>query len=187
MAKNMLIRSLCLVGMSFASSVIWAENEASYNPQNGRLVIPKVLIGNDYYQVEMKNTQGLDFTVSNYSKLANSSTENKPLANVESLEINILESFPVQVNALAKGHLMNGCQQLDELEVEREDNLFKVSLSTRSEGEICTQALVPFTKTIALNVLGLKAGSYQVDVNGVKASFELAVDNIPVQTTLNLH
>jgi inhibitor of cysteine peptidase len=36
---------------------------------------------------------------------------------------------------------------------------------------------VPFSETIPLEVQGLKAGNYTVNVNGITGSFELAVDN----------
>jgi inhibitor of cysteine peptidase len=44
---------------------------------------------------------------------------------------------------------------------------------------VCTQALVPFEETIPLDVEGLLAGEYTVNVNGVMATFTLDVDNTP--------
>ena len=100
-------------------------------------------------------------------------------ANVENIEIMILESFPVQVQVKATGNLPDGCTEIHEIETEREGNTFKVSISTkRPRDAICTQALVPFTETIPLEVRGLEAGTYTVDVNGVTDTFELATDNV---------
>jgi inhibitor of cysteine peptidase len=42
---------------------------------------------------------------------------------------------------------------------------------------MCTQIVVPFEESIPLDVVGLPAGTYTVDVNGVTGSFTLDVDN----------
>ncbi|MCQ1536459.1 protease inhibitor I42 family protein [Methanosarcina sp. KYL-1] len=100
-------------------------------------------------------------------------------ANVENIQIMILESFPVQVKVVVEGYLPDGCTEIDKIETEREGNTFNVSISTkRPKDAICTQALRPFAITIPLDVYGLKAGTYTVDVNGVTGTFELATDNI---------
>lgn len=101
------------------------------------------------------------------------------LAAVASVEAFILESFPVQVNAIARGALPDGCTTIDEAMQERDGNVFTVTLTTaRPADAMCTQAIVPFEEVIPLDVLGLPAGSYTVTVNGVSDTFELAVDNV---------
>jgi len=102
------------------------------------------------------------------------------LAPVENIDILILESFPVQINVVARGNLPDGCTTIDEVIQERDGNTFRVTITTvRPVGMECTEALVPFEKVIALDVYGLPAGVYTVDVNGVSGTFELTVDNIP--------
>jgi inhibitor of cysteine peptidase len=101
------------------------------------------------------------------------------LARVESIEILILESFPVQVQVRAQGNLPDGCTTIDETLQERSGNTFVVKVTTaRPKGALCTEALVPFETTIALDVLGLEAGTYTVTVNGVGGTFTLDVDNV---------
>ena len=100
-------------------------------------------------------------------------------AKVENIQILILESFPVQIQVIAEGYLPDGCTEIDEIKTEREGNTFNISISTiRPKDAICTQALESFTEAIPLDVKGLKAGNYTVNVNGVTGSFELTVDNI---------
>ncbi|RXA19785.1 hypothetical protein EQO05_08040 [Methanosarcina sp. MSH10X1] len=100
-------------------------------------------------------------------------------ANVESIQILTLESFPVQIQVIAEGYLPDGCTEIDEIKTEREGNAFNINMSTkRPTDAICTQAIESFTETIPLEVEGLKAGNYTVNVNGVTGSFELATDNI---------
>ena len=43
---------------------------------------------------------------------------------------------------------------------------------------VCIQFIEQYQEVIALDVYGLPAGTYQVDVNGVIGSFTLEMDNI---------
>ncbi|HIH43800.1 MAG TPA: protease inhibitor I42 family protein [Candidatus Methanoperedenaceae archaeon] len=100
-------------------------------------------------------------------------------ATVEDIEIIELESFPVQINVVAKGYLPDGCTRIHKIEKDRQGNRFLVMITTiRPADAVCTQVIVPFRETIPLDVHGLKAGSYTVSVNGVTGTFTLAVDNI---------
>jgi inhibitor of cysteine peptidase len=100
-------------------------------------------------------------------------------ATVKTVQVMTLESFPVQIKVVAEGYLPDGCTEINEIKTERADNNFNVNISTkRPKDAICTQEIVPFNETIPLDVQGLKAGNYTINVNGVKGSFELAVDNI---------
>lgn len=100
-------------------------------------------------------------------------------ANVESLQILILESFPVQVHVRVNGYLGDGCTEVGEITSEREEDTFTVRITTvRPADAICTQQLVGLEETIALDVHGLEAGTYTVDVNGVTDTFTLDIDNI---------
>jgi inhibitor of cysteine peptidase len=100
------------------------------------------------------------------------------LASVASIDLLTLESFPVQIHVVARGNLRDGCTTIDQITQTREGNSFKVTITTiRPANQMCTQAIVPFEQTIALDVYGLKAGTYAVDVNGVTGTFTLDVNN----------
>jgi len=100
-------------------------------------------------------------------------------ANVKNIKIMLLESFPVQVNVVAKGLHSDSCTKVDKITTRREENTFFVSItSSRPVDAICAQVITPFEEVIALDVVGLKAGVYTVDVNGVRDTFELPIDNI---------
>jgi inhibitor of cysteine peptidase len=102
-------------------------------------------------------------------------------ASVESIEVFELESFPVQIVVVARGNLPDGCTEIDQVNVnsDRERHLFRVEITTvRERAKICTQATVPFERNARLDVYGLPAGTYTVDVNGVTDSFTLAQDNV---------
>jgi inhibitor of cysteine peptidase len=105
----------------------------------------------------------------------------RDVATVEEVEIRLLESFPVQVQVVAVGYLPDGCTEIDGIDVDREVDAqtFEVTIGTvRPRDAMCTQALVPFEETIELDVLGLPAGTYSVDVNGIVETFTLEADNV---------
>ncbi|WP_052402892.1 protease inhibitor I42 family protein [Methanococcoides methylutens] len=102
-------------------------------------------------------------------------------AMVDDIEIFMMESFPLQVSVGATGYLPDGCTVIDEenIEVTRDGNTFNVALKTKRPADaMCTQALVPFEVNIPLDVYGLEAGVYTVDVNGVTDTFEFTMDNV---------
>ena len=99
-------------------------------------------------------------------------------ATVESIQLLILESFPVQVNARVRGVLPDGCTTLDQITTQHAGNAFTITLTTfRPAGAVCTEAEVPFDEAIGLDVFGLDAGTYEVTANGVSGSFTLDIDN----------
>ena len=100
------------------------------------------------------------------------------LALVDEIEIVILESFPVQVQVIAKGNLPDPCTEIYQITQKKEDNTFFITIKISRPTDPCIQIIVPFEVKIPLNVYGLLAGTYTVDVNGVQATFDLEVDNL---------
>lgn len=102
-------------------------------------------------------------------------------AMVDSIDITLRESFPVEVDVLVKGNLPDGCTELGDAKQQLLGKTFNINLETRKLKDadvMCTQALVPFEETIALeNVVGITAGEYTVTVNGVSKTFVMDVDN----------
>lgn len=99
---------------------------------------------------------------------------------LNSMTVNLLESFPVQVSVTLTGNLADGCTKLKEAESEREGQTFTILLTAqRPAGQMCTQALVPFEKTVVLDVYGLPAGDYTVVAGDLTEIFTLDMDNTP--------
>lgn len=96
-------------------------------------------------------------------------------ADVQSVEIQILESFPVQANAIARGQLPDaGCTTIAGVSQTRTGNTFTVTLTTKIDPQaLCSQVITPFEYVIPLDVSSLLPAIYIVNVNGVEASFEL--------------
>ncbi|WP_440953370.1 protease inhibitor I42 family protein [Methanococcoides sp. FTZ1] len=102
-------------------------------------------------------------------------------AVVDDIDILMMESFPLQVSVIATGYVSDGCTVIDEdsIEVIRDGNTFDISLKTKRPADaMCTQALEPYEVNIPLEVYGLEAGVYTVDVNGVTDTFEFTMDNV---------
>ena len=98
---------------------------------------------------------------------------------VDSIEILTLESFPVQMSANVKGNLPDPCTTITSAASQRDGNTFNIDIATtRDEGRACIQVLSPFEQSVALDVVGLKAGTYTVVAGDVSETFELKVDNV---------
>ncbi len=101
------------------------------------------------------------------------------LAAVETVEVVMLMSFPLQVHLQVSGYLADPCTAVDEIITQRDGYAFDVSITTKREADAaCIQVIEPFTKNIPLDVYGLPAGEYSVLVNGVGAEFTFNQDNI---------
>jgi inhibitor of cysteine peptidase len=100
-------------------------------------------------------------------------------AAVQTVDLLLLESFPVQVNAIVRGSLPDGCTTIDQVTQTREGNALTVTITTaRPADKMCTQLVTPFEQNVPLEVAGLPAGTYTVDVNGTTSTFTLDVDNV---------
>ncbi|MBN1266334.1 MAG: hypothetical protein JXA25_12630 [Anaerolineales bacterium] len=97
----------------------------------------------------------------------------KEAAYLESIQLLTLESFPVQMHAVLTGNLPDGCTRIAEIAVEKpSDNVFEIHIYTlRPEGLSCTQALVPFEESVALDVYDLPAGEYTVKAYDIEETF----------------
>jgi hypothetical protein len=102
---------------------------------------------------------------------------------VDSIDLLMLESFPVQVNAVIRGNLPDPCVEIVQVNPQREGNAFTLAFITRRTGEICPEVLQPFEETVPLDVYGLPAGTYTVTAGEVSATFDLTIDNILADTT----
>jgi hypothetical protein len=94
---------------------------------------------------------------------------------VQSVEIQILEADPIQVNAIVRGQLPDaGCTTISSVDQLREGNSIKVMLTTTTDPlALCAQALTPFEQMVSVDVSNLPPARYTLDVNGVEQSFKL--------------
>lgn len=95
-------------------------------------------------------------------------------AIVESITVRILESLPVQFEAVVRGSLPDSCTSITDVQQVREATTFRIRMTTaRPADAACAQVLTPFEKVITLEIGGLPAGAYQVAVNDLWTSFKI--------------
>lgn len=100
-------------------------------------------------------------------------------AVITGVDIAIMESFPLQASAQIDGELGDGCTELAPIETEREGDTFYITIqTTRPADAVCTMELRFFSESVPLDIEGLEAGTYTVDVNGVTETFTLEQDNV---------
>jgi hypothetical protein len=92
---------------------------------------------------------------------------------VDSVDILLAESWPVQVRVLVKGNLPNPCHALawDLGEPDADGRIVLDLYSTADLDQVCVEMLQGFEQTIALG--SFTSGSYVLVVNGVEYPFTI--------------
>lgn len=95
-------------------------------------------------------------------------------AVVENIDVRMMESFPVQAQAVLTGYLPDGCTTITGIEAVVEGTAFRIRMTTeRPAGATCTMAVTPIEQVVSLDVADLPAGVYQVVVNDLTREFEI--------------
>ncbi|MEZ4869107.1 MAG: hypothetical protein R3C14_47740 [Caldilineaceae bacterium] len=106
----------------------------------------------------------------------NAATQITPadLAPISNVEVTVVDEPTRQVTVTVQGELPDSCTQIDQVTQEATDHTINVTITTRRPAEMmCAQVITPFTETVQLDLAGLDAGEYTVEVNGVTQSFQL--------------
>lgn len=101
-------------------------------------------------------------------------------APVEHVEVIKSTGVPTQVLLRVHGTFSSGCGSLGQVSQRRIGERFQILLTdgfTAYDVALCTAVMVPYIKTIPLDVYGLGAGTYIYDVNGTTGNFNLTADN----------
>ena len=89
----------------------------------------------------------------------------------------VLESQPVQVKATLNGTLGDGCTTLNDITQVRTDNVFVLEVTVkRPKDAMCTMIAKLYSKSVSLDIAGLKAGTYIVFAGTLSQTFTLAAD-----------
>lgn len=95
---------------------------------------------------------------------------------VDHVEVQVGVGSPIPVSLLIDMSFPDTCAQIADLHQQQEGNQFKLTLTTVSRSdESCINDTLPFRAAIPLNIVGLKADTYTVTVNGVSAEFKIPV------------
>jgi len=99
-------------------------------------------------------------------------------AKVRSVEVQVTDTDPAEINAVVRGELTESCATLGESQVEYGSNTFRITVYALSPADRgCAQVTTPFETTIPLNTKDLPRGNYTVIANGASAVFQLPVEN----------
>lgn len=141
------------------------------------LTIPQAVLIDADNPVYYRNVQLNDNGDGTLSVVAG---EPQNLVYVDTVQVLLMESFPLQVSLSVSGNLSVPCVELLPAAVARKGNTFTVVLAETVLGpaESCIAVLEPFSTTVSLDVLGLAAGTYSVNVNGVETEFTFEKDNV---------
>jgi hypothetical protein len=91
--------------------------------------------------------------------------------SIESLEVRVLESFPVQVEVTVTGWIGDGCEADTIIRQNRADDLITLEIYRQLPADaICTMIARQFTETIRLDS-EFSSGIYSLNVNGTLTTF----------------
>jgi len=101
---------------------------------------------------------------------------------VDDVNIEAGVGSPIPVHAVISANLPNACAQLGEIRIHQAETIFFVQLLAYvPEQTDCNPDTLPFRLEIPLNTLNLPESSFEVNVNGATASFDL--NTLPAQTS----
>ncbi len=94
------------------------------------------------------------------------------LAPIHEVQVNIAESYPMQVIIYIKGELTDGCTTFHELTTERSGNTVNITLTTQCpRGAVCAQVYGYFEKNVNLGSDFNSGETYINNVNDETTSF----------------
>ena len=95
------------------------------------------------------------------------------LAPIHEVEVNFMESFPVQVGVHIQGGLRDGCTTFHDIEVTQEGNSVNVRVTVqRPQGVDCPAVYTYFERNINLGSDFTAGETYTLDVNDYSTTFE---------------
>jgi hypothetical protein len=174
--------------ISLAVSPVFGESSPvgeypSY--QNGILTIPRVDTSEQagtFQDVKIQLTEQGDWRLTDFKAAGTPPLTAKPY--VDTVEIIVTETFPVQVFLKVRGRFPDLCIVLGKTFQRLKDNRFEVVMYAEDDlkpGQICVLAVRLFEKIIPLPVYGLSAGTYGYSLSGV-LGFEATPEGVIPKT-----
>jgi hypothetical protein len=95
-------------------------------------------------------------------------------APIDSVEVSIVSFDPIRIDITISGYLADGCTKLGDISQAVDGRRITVTVNTvRPRDAICTQAIVPFSQTVALSTSALAPGAYTLAVNDLEHELTL--------------
>jgi len=107
---------------------------------------------------------------------------NKAAIQVDAVNVDIGHGSHLPIHAIVSANLPNACAQLGEVRVHRDERNFSVQLLAYVPAQTdCNPDTLPIRIEVPLNIASAPEGPYEVNVNGVTASFDQRA--MPVETS----
>ncbi len=184
--KYVLILLLFLsMGMAKSESTGSQGGYPVYNYQNGTLTIPRVDIPDQvgrYQDVVFQFDQQLNaWVLQDLNSRDRTAMPEMVLVTGPSVFIPDSRSMTITVEFTVTGRIT--CGRLGQINQRRTGNLFEIQITQEplAPNEVCDQIARTFVRTIYLDVNGLKAGEYRLNVIGreITHSFTIPFDTTP--------
>ncbi len=108
-------------------------------------------------------------------------------AQVQSVEIQFMQTNPVQVIAIVRGNLTESCATLGDTQMGYASNTFQIKLLTVSPTDRgCVQVITPYEQIMPLDMTDLSPGTYTVIANGISTTFDFLPEAGQPITSLQL-
>jgi inhibitor of cysteine peptidase len=104
------------------------------------------------------------------------SAQSRSPATIESLDLEVIDTYPVAVLATVTGHLPDACSRIDLIEQvtrESEGRIEMVVETWRDPERMCAAVLTPFEMAVPLDAGTLLPGIYRVEAGESSGTFEL--------------
>lgn len=128
------------------------------------------------YSVTVNGSRA-DFKLDTATPASSLRTADMPIVKrdiqIDSVNVDFGVGSPIPTHAIVSGNLPNSCAQLGEVRVHHDGTTFFVRLVAYLPAQTdCNPDTLPFRLEIPLNIVNLPEGPYEVNVNGVTASFD---------------
>ncbi|EIJ41521.1 hypothetical protein BegalDRAFT_0606 [Beggiatoa alba B18LD] len=98
---------------------------------------------------------------------------------IQKVDISILETYPLQINVVAQVTVPNSCLTVGDISEDRQNSTFNLTLlSAPQTNSHCVEQPQTIEQIIPLNLQGLNAGVYTVNINEASTEFELMMDMV---------
>jgi hypothetical protein len=99
------------------------------------------------------------------------------LAPIDEVQVNLMESLPVQASVTIRGVMPDACTKVDHFSQRvSDDTIYQQVYVSRPADRMCAQVLTPYEETLPLDLSELTAGEYVLDVNGMTQTLTLEPD-----------
>ena len=96
------------------------------------------------------------------------------LAQIESVRATLSSTHPTQAEVVISGFLPDGATQVHEVQQQRLDDGFVLTVITsRPRSAIATLALIPFVRTVTLDLAGLPKCPCRIVAHGLATTVEI--------------